>query len=67
MSNTAKPDFLSIEEVATYLRVTPRTVRRWIHDGALTAYRFGRQWRLLRADVAAFAEQGRRASRIDVR
>ncbi len=28
-------EWLSVKEVASQLRVTPRTVRRWIHEGAI--------------------------------
>lgn len=57
----------SIQEVSAFLRVTERTVRRWIHDGAITAYRFGRQWRITEGDFRAFAEGHRSVRRLDVR
>lgn len=62
------PDPLySIKEVSRFLCVTERTVRRWIHDGAITAYRFGRQWRITESDFRAFAEGHRSVRRLDVR
>lgn len=33
--------YYSIEEVAETLCVTPRSVRRWIADGTIPAYRIG--------------------------
>lgn len=66
MRDNADPLY-SIQDVAEFLRVTERTVRRWIHDGAITAYRFGRQWRVKQSDFRAFAEANRNVRRFDVR
>lgn len=43
--------FYSIEEVADLLRVSPRTVRRWIKAGQLRAHRFGRTMRIACEDL----------------
>jgi excisionase family DNA binding protein len=46
-------DHLTVAEAASLLRVAPSTVRRWIRDGALPAYRMGkRRLALRRGDVA---------------
>ncbi len=66
MRDNADPLY-SIKDVATFLRVTERTVRRWIHDGDLTAVQFGRQWRIALSDFQAFAEANRSVRRFDVR
>jgi excisionase family DNA binding protein len=39
-------DYLTPEEVAARLRVTPKTVRRYCQLGQLKAARVGRQWRI---------------------
>jgi excisionase family DNA binding protein len=44
------PKFISLESAAEWLDCSPRTVRRYIAEGRLTAYRIGP--RLLRIDVA---------------
>lgn len=67
MADKTAPQLHSIKEVAAYLKVTERTVRRWIHDGAITAYRFGRQWRITHSDFTVFAEAHRKERRFDVR
>lgn len=46
--------FYSIEEVADLLRVSPRTVRRWIKAGQLRAHRFGRTMRIACEDLQDF-------------
>ena len=38
--------FLTPEEVSLRLRVSVYTVRRWIKEGSLPAYKVGRGWRI---------------------
>ncbi len=45
---------LTIIEVAERLRVDPKTVRRWIGGGELSAYRVGRQWRISEDQLMIF-------------
>jgi excisionase family DNA binding protein len=42
------------EEVAGFLRVTPRAVQLWIKRGELPAVRYGRVLRIRQADLVAF-------------
>ncbi len=51
--------FYSVTETAKLLKVCPRTVRRWIENGDLTAHRFGRQIRITDSDLVAFIRQCR--------
>ncbi len=53
------PAFYSVTETAKFLKVSPRTVRRWIEKGDLTAHRFGRQIRITDSDLMAFIRQHR--------
>lgn len=48
------PTFYTISEVAEHLKVSPKTVRRWIDRGELAAHRFSRQIRVSETDMAAF-------------
>jgi excisionase family DNA binding protein len=45
------PRFLTPEEVASLLRVSPEAVRRLLRRGALPAIRIGRAWRVEEADL----------------
>jgi excisionase family DNA binding protein len=45
------PDMLTVAEVATVLRVHPRSVQRWASQGRFTAIRAGHTYRISRADV----------------
>jgi excisionase family DNA binding protein len=55
------PPVYTVLEVAELLKVSDKTVRRWIKAGDLIAHRLGHQLRLTEADVAAFIRQRREA------
>lgn len=46
--------FLTPQEVSDLLRVSVYTVRRWIKDGELPAYKVGRGWRISESDLDAW-------------
>jgi excisionase family DNA binding protein len=43
--------FLTPQEVSELLRVSVYTVRRWINEGELPAYKVGRGWRISESDM----------------
>jgi len=49
-------EFYLTEEVAALLRVSPMTIYRNIKAGKLTAYKFGKEWRIRREDLEAFLQ-----------
>jgi excisionase family DNA binding protein len=49
--------FLTPQEVSQLLRVSVYTVRRWINDGELPAYKVGRGWRISEADISAWLDR----------
>jgi len=50
MTNT---QMLTIEQASDYTQLSPRTIRRYIAEGRLVAYRAGRNIRLKPEDVDA--------------
>lgn len=56
---TGSVDWLSTADAAKALGITPRTLYRFINQGDLAAYRFGRVIRVKRVDVEAFIESSR--------
>jgi excisionase family DNA binding protein len=44
-------------EAAAHFQVTIKTIRRWVAEGILPAYRVGRQIRIKTADLDALPEQ----------
>jgi excisionase family DNA binding protein len=45
----------SVEQVAELLNLHAKTVRRYVRDGRLKAKRIGKEYRIARADLEAFA------------
>ena len=56
---TGTADWLSTADAAKALGITPRTLYRFINQGELAGYRFGRVIRVKRVDVEAFIESSR--------
>ena len=52
-------EWMSTAAAAEYLGITNRTLYRFIDEGQLAAYKFGRVIRLQRTDVDAFIEASR--------
>jgi excisionase family DNA binding protein len=50
---------MGTQEAARYLGITPRTLYRFINDGALPAFKMGRVIRLKQSDLDAFVESAR--------
>ncbi len=46
--------YLSVKEVAEWLRVTPKTIRRMVKQGRLKVYHIGKQLRFRREEINAF-------------
>ena len=57
--STADIEWLSSKESARRLGITPRTLYRFIEDGKIPAYRFGRVIRLKESEVAEFIDSCR--------
>ena len=58
-SHTDQVSWLSTKEAAEHLGVTLRSLYRFIDEGGLTAYKFGRVIRLKESDVDTFIEASR--------
>ena len=52
-------DLLSVKEVAAYLHVSKRLVRRMIAQGELEAVKAGREWRIPLDALAAWLDSNR--------
>jgi excisionase family DNA binding protein len=51
------PELLSIGEVAKRLKLSTKTIRRWIERGELRVYRLGGQIRIAERDLVAFLNE----------
>ena len=52
--NRTQDPLLTIPEVASALRVSEKTIRRWIHAEILPAAKLGAQWRVRSRDLQDF-------------
>ena len=59
LSNPTGPEWLGTTEAARRLGITTRTLYRFIDQGKLAAYRFGRVIRLKQGDVDTYIESCR--------
>lgn len=50
---------LRIKDVADLLQVSEATIRRWLHDGKIPAYRLNKQYRFSRTEIEAWMVQHR--------
>jgi excisionase family DNA binding protein len=50
--------FLTVAEVAEWLKLNQQTVRNWIDQGSLPAVRVGRRVRIKRSDLERVLDQG---------
>ncbi len=48
--------YYTLQEIADRLKVSYRTVYRWVRAEKLTAYKFGQDWRVKDSDLRAFIE-----------
>jgi excisionase family DNA binding protein len=56
-NNMTKEKFLTLREAAKYLRVSERSLYRYISDGRLKATKVG-YWRISESDLQAFINAG---------
>lgn len=58
MENSASEEtFLTVAEVAAVLKLNPQTIRNWIDQGSLPAFRVGRRVRIRRSDFERVLER----------
>ena len=57
--------FLTPQEVSDLLRISIHTVRRWIKEGKLPAYKVGRAWRIRKVDLDEWLSQQRTPTAVD--
>jgi len=59
INSVEQQPFLTPQEVSDLLRVSVYTVRRWIKEGELPAYKVGRGWRVSESDLDRWLRQQR--------
>lgn len=59
-------DILNLDETAEYLRVSNQTIYNMIRDGRIKAYKVGREWRFLRADIMSYLDSASNESTLSM-
>jgi excisionase family DNA binding protein len=58
-TGTKRTPLLRVDDVARELKISTKTLRRWLQDGRLPYHRFGRQIRISAEALNAFIRQNR--------
>jgi excisionase family DNA binding protein len=56
-SKSAHDDLMTAAETCRYLRITPRTLYRYIQDRSMPAFKLGKEWRFVRSDLEQWLRQ----------
>lgn len=50
-SHNVKDEILTAAETCHYLKITPRTLYRYLQDRRMPAFKLGKEWRFVRSDL----------------
>lgn len=63
MSKTKEDNYISLEDAAEYLNISPVTLRKWIKQKKnIPAHQVGRLWKFKRSELDAWVKSGKSAS-----
>lgn len=51
MSKEPKSEIMTAEETCRYLKITPRTLYRYLRNRQIPAFKLGKEWRFVRSDL----------------
>jgi excisionase family DNA binding protein len=51
MTKEDKSELMTVEETCRYLKVTPRTLYRYLRGHQIPAFKLGKEWRFVRSDL----------------
>lgn len=51
-----KDEMLTIEELASYLKLKPQTIYKWAQSGKIPGAKFGKEWRFRRSQIEAWID-----------
>jgi excisionase family DNA binding protein len=50
-------DILTLEEVASYLRLTPQTIYKWAQEKKIPAAKLGKEWRFRKSIIDRWLDE----------
>lgn len=62
MAEPINDNYISIDEVAEYLGVKTSTIRTWIKNKGMPAYRVGKLWKFKRLEIDGWVNSGKSAN-----
>ena len=63
MSITKEDNYISLEDAAEYLNISPVTLRKWIKQKKdIPAHQVGRLWKFKRSELDVWVKSGKSAS-----
>lgn len=51
MAKEPKSEIMTAEETCRYLKITPRTLYRYLQSRKIPAFKLGKEWRFVRSDL----------------
>ncbi|MGZ8384152.1 MAG: helix-turn-helix domain-containing protein [Nitrospira sp.] len=57
MTTDLKNELLTVAETCRYLKVSPRTLYRYIQDRHLPGFKLGKEWRFVRTDLERWLQE----------
>lgn len=61
MSSFTNENYIGIEEAALFLNIKPVTLRKWIKDKNVPAYKIGKQWKFKQSELEEWVKSGKSA------
>ncbi len=51
MAKEPQSELMTAEETCRYLKITPRTLYRYLRNRQIPAFKLGKEWRFVRSDL----------------
>ncbi|ALA57394.1 helix-turn-helix domain-containing protein [Nitrospira moscoviensis] len=51
MGTAPKSELMTVAETCRYLKITPRTLYRYLRSRQIPAFKLGKEWRFVRSDL----------------
>lgn len=62
MGTASKSELMTVEETCRYLKITPRTLYRYLRSRQIPAFKLGKEWRFVRSDLEQWIRDRTRAT-----
>jgi excisionase family DNA binding protein len=62
MGTAPKSELMTVTETCRYLKVTPRTLYRYLHSRQIPAFKLGKEWRFVRSDLEQWIRERTRST-----